>query len=168
MIKFGFNKQKAIETILYLSSKDNSISKMRLLKFMFFADLYHINKYGRPILGDNYVAMEYGPVHSKLYDLIKSSCDDYKVVDKKLIVPKRKPNLDYFSKSDIEALEYAFNQYSQYDTFELSQLTHEYASWKIARERAPRAKSPKMYWENMIENEEIKEQLKEYAEAIVF
>ena len=73
MIEFNFNVDKAYEVILYLSSLDEGISKMRLLKYLFFADVYHINKYGRPILGDKYVAMVKGPVLSKLYNLIKHS-----------------------------------------------------------------------------------------------
>ena len=120
MIEFGFNKEKANEVILYLSYRDEWMSKMRLLKFVFFADLYHINHYGRPILGDKYVAMKNGPVLSKLYDMLKQSTDDYEVINRKLIRPHRDANLDYLSKSDIEALNYALNQYSQYETLKFT------------------------------------------------
>ena len=78
-IEFRFNKDKANAVILYLAQKDYGISKMRLLKYVFFADLYHINKYGRPILGDKYVAMDNGPVLSKLYDMLKTSSQDYHI-----------------------------------------------------------------------------------------
>ena len=168
MIKFQFNRQKAIETVLYLSNKEYGISRMRLLKYIFFADLYHLNKYGRPILGDYYVAMKNGPVLSKLYNLIKKSCDAFDVVDDKLVMPKRSSDLEYLSASDIEALEYAFNQYSQYRTFDISDMTHEIPEWVMARTREPKSNNPKMYWENMIEDEELKEKLMEYSGAIVF
>lgn len=167
MIKFSFNKQKATEAILYLAKKEPSISKMRLLKFMFFADCYHINKYGRPILGDRYVAMDNGPVLSKLYDMLKCSTDDYTVINNKITAMRESDN-DYFSNSDIEALEYSFNQYSQYETLEMSDLSHESEGWKKARNANPHSKNPSMYWENLIENEDVLKELKEYSEAIVF
>ncbi len=168
MIEFGFNKEKANEVILYLSYRDEWMSKMRLLKFVFFADLYHINHYGRPILGDKYVAMKNGPVLSKLYDMLKQSTDDYEVINRKLIRPHRDANLDYLSKSDIEALNYALNQYSQYETLKLSDLSHEYQAWQIARNSEPNSNNPDMLWENMIEDREIIEELEENSNAIVF
>ncbi len=167
-IEFQFNKQKANAVILYLSKKDYSISKVRLLKYVFFADLYHLNKYGRPILGDKYVAMDNGPVLSKLYDMLKNSSRDYKVENNKFIIPNKEPDLDYLSKSDIEALDYALEKYSVYDTFEMSDLTHEYNAWKSARKNFPKSKAPLMEWEEMIENDEILSDLQKYSRAIVF
>ena len=161
-IKFNFNKLKANETILYLSNKDKAISKMRLLKFLFFADLYHLKKYGRPIVGDNYVAMVKGPVLSKVYDMIKHSSKDYTVEDK-TIIPKREANLYEFSKSDIEALDYAYNQYSQYTTEKLSDLTHEEKCWIEAIKREPGSKNAKILWEDMIDDPELLEDLREYS-----
>ncbi len=167
MFEFGFNYEKANEVILYLSNRDEGMSKMRLLKFVFFADLYHINNYGRPILGDKYVAMDNGPVLSKLYDMLKQSTDDYKIIDNKLIEPNRDANTDYLSKSDIEALDYTINQYSQYETFKLSALSHEYQAWKLAREQEPTSKNPDMLWENIVEGKKRREDLAENSTAIV-
>lgn len=168
IIEFQFNKEKANTVILYLANKDYGISKMRLLKYVFFADLYHINKYGRPILGDRYVAMDNGPVLSKLYNMLKTSTKDYHIEKKYIIIPDNEPDLDNLSKSDIEALDYVLEQYSQYDTFEMSDLTHEYNSWKIARKKSPNEKAPSMCWEDMISNKEVLADLQVYSRAIVF
>lgn len=167
-IEFQFNKDKANAVILYLAQKDYGISKMRLLKYVFFADLYHINKYGRPILGDKYVAMDNGPVLSKLYDMLKTSSQDYHIEKNIIIIPNAEPDLDYLSKSDIEALDYALEKYAQYKTLEMSALTHEYNSWKTARKNSPKSKAPSMKWEDMITNPEVLEDLQEYSRAIVF
>lgn len=167
-IEFRFNKDKANAVILYLAQKDYGISKMRLLKYVFFADLYHINKYGRPILGDKYVAMDKGPVLSKLYDMLKTSSQDYHIEKNMIIVPNAEPDLDYLSKSDIEALDYALERYSQYETLEMSDLTHEYNSWKTARNNSPKSKAPLMNWEDMITNPKVLEDLQEYSRAISF
>lgn len=167
-IEFQFNKEKANAVILYLANKDYYISKMRLLKFIFFADLYHLNKYGRPILGDKYVAMNNGPVLSKLYDMLKNSSRDYRVEKGKFIIPNKEPDLDCLSKSDIEALDYALKEYSSYNAFEMSALTHEHDSWKNARKNSPSSKAPLIMWEEMINNDEILTKLQEYSRAIVF
>ena len=167
-IEFQFNKEKANAVILYLAQKDSSISKMRLLKYVFFADLYHINKYGRPILGDKYVAMKNGPVLSKLYDMLKYSSRDYKIEQNVLIIPNKEPDLDFLSKSDIEALDYSLQKYAGYETFTMSSLTHEYAAWKNARDNFPKDNAPLMKWEDMIEDKEILTRLQEYSKAIEF
>lgn len=167
-IEFRFNKDKANAVILYLAQKDYGISKMRLLKYVFFADLYHINKYGRPILGDKYVAMDNGPVLSKLYDMLKTSSQDYHIEKNMIIIPNTEPDLDYLSKSDIEALDYALEKYSQYETLEMSALIHENNSWKIARNNSPESKAPLIKWEDMITNPEVLEDLQVYSKAIVF
>lgn len=167
-IEFRFNKDKANAVILYLSDKDYGISKMRLLKYVFLADFYHINKYGRPILGDKYVAMDNGPVLSKLYDMLKSSTKDYKIENGMIIIPKSKPDLDEFSISDKEALDYALENYSQYETLEMSSLTHENHCWQKARALSPNSKAPIMLWEDMIQNHSILLDLQEYSKAIAF
>lgn len=167
-IEFRFNKQKANTVILYLANKDYGISKMRLLKYVFFADFYHINQYGRPILGDHYVAMDNGPVLSKLYDMLKYSSRDYSIEKRMIIIPKAEPDLEYLSKSDIEALDYALENYSQYETLEMSKMSHEYEVWKQARQNSPNSKAPLMNWEDMIKNPDVLLRLKEYSRAIIF
>lgn len=42
-----------------------------IVKSLFIADRAHLNKWGRPITFDNYVAMKHGPVPSLAYDLLK-------------------------------------------------------------------------------------------------
>lgn len=165
-IEFNFNRLKANEVILFLSNKDKGISKMRLLKFLFFADLYHLQKYGRPIVGDRYVAMIKGPVLSEVYNMIKHSRKDYEV-EENIIFPKREADLNEFSKSDIEALEYAFNQYSQYTTEELSNLTHKEKCWINAINREPKSKNSKILWEDMIDDPEILYDLRENSRIMV-
>ena len=85
-----------------------------------------------------------------------------------IIIPNTEPDLDYLSKSDIEALDYALEKYSQYETLEMSALTHEYNSWKTARNNSPKSKAPLMKWEDMVTNQEILEDLQEYSRAILF
>ena len=47
------------------------MSYLRLLKLLYLAEREQFSKAGRPILGGRVVAMEYGPLHRGVYDLIK-------------------------------------------------------------------------------------------------
>ncbi|RKZ52352.1 MAG: hypothetical protein DRR16_12390 [Candidatus Parabeggiatoa sp. nov. 3] len=114
-LNFSLTQKKALEVILWLATKKPNIGYHALLKTLFFAEEYHLNHYGRPIVGDVYLAMAYGPVASTTYDILKQEAlaielldDDlpFDNVDKK-ITPLRKPDLRQLSPSDIEALEYA-------------------------------------------------------------
>jgi uncharacterized phage-associated protein len=44
-------------------------------KSLFLADRAHLNKFGRPITFDNYVAMKDGPVPSLAYDFLKDNAE---------------------------------------------------------------------------------------------
>ena len=46
-----------------------SIHKLKALKLVYFADRYHLRRYGRPVIGDEYLAMQYGPVPSNTKDI---------------------------------------------------------------------------------------------------
>lgn len=74
MIDFPFNREKAINAMLHIcNSLGGTWDKYSLLKILYFAEQKHLAKYGRPITGDNIVAMEYGPVPSISYDEVKYS-----------------------------------------------------------------------------------------------
>ena len=135
--KNKFDKEKAIEVLLYLSEKSTDIYSV--LKTLYFADKEHLSKYGRFICGDSYVAMRLGPVPSGTYDLVKhargdgccSICDDAitKVlsVDDRTISPLRKANLSLLSESDIECLDTAIKNYIHLSFNKLKTLSHDSA-----------------------------------------
>ena len=49
------------------------VTQYDIVKTIFLADRAHLNKYGRPITYDDYVAMKFGPVPSAVYDLLKEN-----------------------------------------------------------------------------------------------
>jgi uncharacterized phage-associated protein len=168
-IKFKFNKQKAIETILYLAQKRHFIDKMSLYKFLFFADEIHLNKYGRIICGGKYVAMPLGPVPSEIKDLIeKEKHTDFDIKDY-WITPNREPNIDYLSKSDIEAINQAYGEYSQYEPKELSDISHKHKAWINARNKNKFVNNNKIDYIDLIcaDNQELIEDLEENSQYIL-
>ncbi len=136
-INYRVNYEKAIETIVWLADQKPNIDIYHVAKILFYADKAHVNKYARPITGDNYICMEYGPVPSSIRDLItknswlnpihlKEISEAIKVVDEPhpSIVALRKPDMDFFSESDIECLTESLNEYGDKSFQELFDLTH--------------------------------------------
>lgn len=119
-ITYSLNYDKAIEAIVWLVNK-KPLDIYRIGKIIFYAEKKHINKYARPIIGDIYKSGAYGPFPSGVCDLIHKtpflgvehiplveSSFEVKYTPQATVSPKRKPDMDYFSGTDIECLEEAF------------------------------------------------------------
>ena len=119
MIRFRLNWQKAIEAVVWLAAREPGMTFFYASKILYFADKYHLERYARPITGDIYVAMEMGPVPSRIYDLLKQSAfapadvleDLAAAVEIKgpRLNPKRDPTPGVLSGSDERMLEEAFS-----------------------------------------------------------
>ena len=77
MLQFRVNREKTVGALLHLIGEANARgskpSQYDLVKSLFLADRAHLNKFGRPITFDKYVAMAHGPVPSYAYDLLKTA-----------------------------------------------------------------------------------------------
>ena len=63
----------AIAYIIYEGGRRrNAITQYDIVKTLFLADRASLNKYGRPVTFDNYVAMKDGPVPSLAYNFLKA------------------------------------------------------------------------------------------------
>ena len=137
-----FDYKKATQALNYLARHERSkkISKLKALKLIWAADRFHLRKYARPIFGDIYWAMELGPVPSSVKEIIDQN--DYmspregeyakkfiQKIDIKTITSIREPELNVFSKTDIEALDFAKNEFSHLKPYDLAQLSHNYPEW---------------------------------------
>ena len=68
------NIAKIRESVLFLlNSASGDLDQYKIAKAIFLADVSHLNQYGRPVTYDNYVAMRFGPVPSKTYELLSKS-----------------------------------------------------------------------------------------------
>lgn len=60
---YQFAYRKAAQALNYFAIQNGGeIEKLQALKLIYFADRYHLRKYGRPITNDQYWAMNFGPV----------------------------------------------------------------------------------------------------------
>jgi uncharacterized phage-associated protein len=147
---FEFNIDKGIEEILYIIQKGANPTFHHISKVMYFADKEHLEKYGRLICGDNYVAMKHGPVPSRIYDILKFSRGDkllfsilpevaskakssFSIQGQYEVNNLREANLDFFSESDLECLNNSIERYGRLPFDELTDLSHDEA-WEAASE----------------------------------
>ena len=66
-----FDKEKSLNALLYVANRVQRKDFHKIFKIIYFADRQHLADWGRPITGDTYIAMEAGPVPSRLYDMLK-------------------------------------------------------------------------------------------------
>src|SRR3954465_16031103 len=117
-IRFNFNPEKALEALVWIAARDPGITFYYIVKVLYYADKLHLNRFGRPILGDRYIAMEHGPVPSVVYDMLGRD----RFLDPDLIArveaglefgsgrpptvrAKRDANTQVLSRTDIECLQ---------------------------------------------------------------
>ena len=144
MLRYRENSQKILEALVLLAQKNPGKGFHNLLKILFYADKFHLQKYGRPVFGDVYIKMPYGPVGSFAYDILKKSDfipqDILKTINESLeirkendipaVFAKREPDLDCFSETDLECLNEAIDKCKKIDFASLTQITHEEKAWQ--------------------------------------
>lgn len=130
---FKFDPEKAIEALLYVARRAPIPDRLRVCKILYFADRYHLEKYLRFIYGETYVAMRQGPVPSIAFDMMRTTATEEPrdiFVDDLLVIGRREPNMEVFSESDIEALDWAIHKYGRMPLSALRRAAHDDAVWK--------------------------------------
>jgi hypothetical protein len=163
-IEFEVNYQKALEAILFILTKKDSVNLYNLLKIIFEADKTHLNEHGRPVTGDTYIKMEFGTVPSVIYDILKGSpivlaaleMDSYPFkLEGYHVRAIRPPNLDCLSESDIDALEKGILKYMDLTFSEVKSENHQEKSWVDSDMNRP------IDFELIIENKDVLDALKD-------
>ena len=147
----NYDIKKLANFITYFIESDMKyLGITKLMKLCFFADKYHLEAYGTPILNHNYTKMPKGPVPMYIYSLIKNSkntdSDDLEsevrefnihinVKEKQLGISPRfesyKPfDKKFFSKSQMIILDRLVLEFKDMDRDEISDLSHDTLAWK--------------------------------------
>ena len=130
----NYNDQVIKEVLLYILSKTGVVDYYHLMKILYLAERQHLAKWGEKITTDDYYALPHGPVPTRIYDSLKAVKDgkggflaDILSVDENTpnVSPLREPNMDYISKSEIEALDNAIAKNIVKSFQELEQMTHD-------------------------------------------
>lgn len=135
---------KALEVILWLADRQASIDVYRVVKAAFYADKYHVAKFGRPIIGDVYRAAWFGPLPQVIYGLLRHQPIEvlalglngplpFKVDETTFrIHTDRGPNKRRLSASDVEALTYGLKEIADASFDDLVAQTHREPAYEKA------------------------------------
>ena len=150
-LKFAFSERKALEAMAFVAKEHPGFTPLFVAKIFFFAEKWHLNRYGRPIVADTYIAMPKGPVPSTIKNYIDArwdwverpeGIDDVFFMDRSGQLPhlmpgKRGSNFESLSESDKECLREAISFCEGKSAEELSWITHREKSWVEAEQNAP-------------------------------
>ena len=165
---FEFSPKRAVQALGYIQSKCFVTDKLSLIKLLFFADRYHLRAFCISMLEDNYKALRKGPVCSYTLDLINKSNyynqlsrDEQNYVSENLSingwnVTVKERNTDSLSKSALQALDFAIDNFSKFDPYDLVEIAHSYPEWKKFEDflRANPQKSKDMSFVDFFDNPE--------------
>lgn len=135
-----FCESKAAQIAAYLLHKASGrMPHIKLMKLMYLADRLCLENYDRPMSKDNFVSMDYGPVLSKTYDLMKGKTKSdvwssyLSPIDTNEISLAKEvglPQLGKLSRADIKVLDEVYSRYGHINEFDLSEMTHEFPEWR--------------------------------------
>jgi uncharacterized phage-associated protein len=134
--------RKSTQSLNYFALQaGGSINKLKALKLLFFADRYHLRKYGRPVSECVYFAMKHGPVASEAKNVAEENrglSDAALNYSRKFV--RKEDDYEYstvaevddsvLSDSDREALNFAWRNFGSFGKYTLRTITHHYPEWK--------------------------------------
>lgn len=145
-LQFEYDFEVTKAALLYLAEKSLQLDKYLAVKLLFLADRGHLLRFGRPITGDSYKALPFGPVPDQtlgILDAIERSAvsglplgDDPRVrdlfaaleLDLRHKYPrysaKVKPDLSVLSETDLMLLDETVAEYGNAAFGYLFDLTH--------------------------------------------
>lgn len=141
------NAPRIVHSILHVITEAQkrrvSVTQYDIVKTIFLADRKHLNRFGRPITFDKYVAMKFGPVPSTVYDLLKehrrtiealglrelpwkrSRAPEISDTSFKYEQPAHAPSDEILSQSDVDELSAALTVVKSLGFHQIKKLTHE-------------------------------------------
>lgn len=151
-IHFKFDIDKFIACMsMFAEARMQDFDKLKAAKLLYFADKYHVVRYGQPIIGDVYCRLDYGPVPSRALDIIndvsenrpiayedgesnKDKFEEFLAVKRGLrkypvFALKKEPNKNCLSESEQEAIKNTIESYGKYSPGQLIDKSHEDATW---------------------------------------
>ncbi len=139
MRDFNLHREKAVNSLLFVINNLEKADTHKTYKILYFADQKHLLRYGRPIFGDTYVKMKYGPVPSFVKNVVDENIEGLEEVVAKyngyFVKSLVEPNLDFLSESDLECLNESLEENKYLEFPDLTDKSHDYAynkaSWNI-------------------------------------
>jgi hypothetical protein len=140
---------KLRELILYVASmcwKDEGFAKTKLNKILFNIDFDAFRKWGKSISGRKYLAKQYGPVPDIMDSMLSMmqrrkeiaiQSRDYHGKEQLVPVPLREYDHTMFTRDEMNLIYEHINEYWQRSGTSMSNASHEFVGWRVARPREP-------------------------------
>lgn len=146
VLRLHLDSKKAVQAVDYIARKWPGVTQYYVCKIIYFADKSHCLDWGRTISGDHFVAMEHGPVPSRIYEMLKPASGeedelldmlnqrlDFSTEGNKIHIHSRETqDLNGLSPSDMEHLDEAIALCKSMGFGKLRDVSHEEAAWKNA------------------------------------
>jgi len=154
-LTFEFSLEKLVRSIAFFSREGvPDLTKLKVVKLLYFADKHHLLLHGKPIIGDAYFCMEWGPVPSYSLNEINAALSDPEVpllensdvslFSKLLNIKKHfyqnhprfeakeeEYSTSVFAQSELDSLAHTARVYGHKTAKELVDLTHQEPTWVI-------------------------------------
>ncbi len=145
----NYDRKKLTELVLYVLDRTGGVDFYHAFKILYFAEMKHLAKWGSGIVPDEFCALKYGPVPTRLYDAVKELNNPRMELSEELsevvqfagedaqnvLLPKRLANMKFLSKSEIEALDQSIEENKSLTFGQLMRKSHDEA-WDEANRRA--------------------------------
>lgn len=143
-VRKAYLDSKIVQVLAYLVWRlgEQEMTMLPLLKLVYFADRYHLRKYGRLVTDDDYFAMHLGPVASETKRVIEeiekglgagrgvlSGCGSRRKAKHIPICLTGEVELNELSVSDVEALDRVVEKYGRLTPRQLAKQSHHYPEW---------------------------------------
>jgi uncharacterized phage-associated protein len=178
-LAFRFNPQKFVQSLVFFSKSGiTDLTKMKVHKLLFFADKLHLVRYGRPIIGDEYFALDHGPLPSSADDDLDTAEDLAIGVDDAavrthfggyltlkstgewpVIAAVGPENYEVFSRSELKVLSEVVEKFGRMSASKLRKLSHEDPAYALADKNRTQGKRAPMPYESFFEGEADKAML---------
>lgn len=139
-IHFRFDPEKTVEAAaMLLKLHGQPMKYLGLLKMLYIADRIALQRMEQPITGDNYVSMDYGPVLSGVYDLIKGRHVDnalplwskfISIHGSNCVSLLDDPGNAELCEEEEEILKEVYQTFGHLDPFDVAEWTHELPEWQ--------------------------------------
>ncbi len=132
--------EKQLNALIYAVEKYPAIGRTKLMKFVFFVDLFRFNQNGDTLLEDEYIRLPNGPVPDIGYSYTDNE-NAYFEVSRRVIDPERyqyqysprkKAEISLFKDEDLKLFDVIIDTLKDHNSVAVSELTHRFSLWKDA------------------------------------
>lgn len=130
----SFDFHKFANMVVFFATKEATLFKTKLMKLLWYADMFYFKKYTQSISGLKYVHLPYGPVPES-HEILLSILQEEGYIELsaipigsfmgEIVLSKSEIETDILESDELENLEEVYNKFKSYSAREISERSHE-------------------------------------------